>query len=487
MYSALMKSSSSSYNWLWLSLALMVILFLAFLLPLIPNDYWWYVRLGNDIITSRAVPTVDMYSFTRYGEPVVYQSWLSAVLFGQVYEIGGVPLTFLLRSLVLGLTYAVLWKVAMNAGAGPRLATVLVLLAALAGSNNWSHRPQLFTYGLFVWELLLLWKWNQGRDKQIWWLVLISLLWANLHGSFVIFFVLAGIAQLFGKGDRKRLLIVLVLAGVVTLLNPRGLTLWGAVLETFIAPGSRNLSVEWAPPVNAGWQMGIFFFWLLIFAPLAALSSRRLPLFSWVWFLAFGWLALSGMRYVIWFLFTLVPLTACLAKDWSERWLDRPGVVRQPALNLILGSFFVFIPLVALPGIRDAWWKDGPPALFIGTPVEAMNWLSTRETLPGEMWSDIHFASYQVYALPSRPVWIDTRIQVVYPLTLFDEYTAIATASSNWQSLLDKYDINLLLLSTVSQPSLITALEQTPDWCPIYEDDISQIYARVQEEITCLR
>ena len=122
-----------------------------------------------------------------------------------------------------------------------------------------------------------------------------------------------------------------------------------------------------------------------------------------------------------------------------------------------------------------------------GTPVEAIDWLSVHETLPGEIWSDIHFASYQIYALPSRPVWIDTRIQVVYPLTLFDEYTAISTASSTWQELLNKYDINLLLLAPASQPRLVTALQKNHQWCSIYADNISQIYVRVQENTDCLR
>jgi len=482
-----MKSASSSYQWLWLSLILMVILFIAFLLPLVTNDYWWYVRLGNDILRSGAVPAIDTYSFSRYGEPVIYQSWLSAVIFGLVYESGGIPLTFLLRALVLGVTYASLWKVAKTAGAGPRMAALLVLFAALAGSNNWSHRPQLLTYGLFVWELLLLWNWHEGKNNQIWWLVLISLLWVNLHGSFVIFFVLAGIMQLFGAGDKRKLLIVLSLAGVVTFINPHGILIWKSVLETFIAPGSRDLSVEWAPPANAGWQMGIFFLWLLVFAPLTALSARRLPRFGWIWFLAFGWLALSGMRYVIWFLFILVPLTASLTKDWSERWTDRPVAVSQPALNFILGAFFVLIPLVTLPGFRESWWEDAPSPLSSGTPVEAINWLSDHETLPGEMWSDIHFASYQIYALPSRPVWIDTRFQVVYPQSMFVEYAEIATAASNWKDLLAKYDVNLLLLSPVSQPLLVTTLEQTPEWCIVYKDDLSQIYARSQDTTLCLR
>jgi hypothetical protein len=480
-----MTSKINSYQWLWLSLALMVILFIAFLLPLVPNDYWWFVRLGNDILENGSVPTMDTYSYTQFGRPVVYQSWFSALLFALIYEYGGISLTFLIRALLLGVTYSLLWKVAMDMGAGPRLATGLTLISALAGSNNWSHRPQLFVYVLFVWMLSLLWNWHQGKDKGIWWVVLISLLWANLHGSFVLLFALASGTLIFGDGNRKKLSIVLVLAGLVTLVNPRGLALWNSVLETFLIPGSRNMSVEWAPPVNAGWQMGIFFLWLLCFAPMVALSSRRLPNFSWVWFLGFGWLALSGMRYVIWFLFILVPVSAYLLTDWSESCLDRPIVLGRPAMNVTLGFFFVLLPLITMPGVRDLWWQDAPSPLSDGTPVEAIEWLSQHDTLPGEMWSDIHFASYQIYALPSRPVWIDTRIQVVYPPVLFEEYRAIAGADVNWQELIEEYHVNLLLLSPVSQARLVSTLDKSHDWCDLYEDVVALIYVRIQDDGSC--
>ena len=69
---------------------------------------------------------------------------------------------------------------------------------------------------------------------------------------------------------------------------------------------------EWLPPVNTGWQMNIFFLWLLGFPLLAVLSSVRLNRLEWTWFLGFGFLALWGERYVIWFVFILIVLTAQL-------------------------------------------------------------------------------------------------------------------------------------------------------------------------------
>ena len=46
--------------------------------------------------------------------------------------------------------YQDLWFLVRDAGAGPRLASLLVLLAALAGSGNWSFRPQLLIYPILA-------------------------------------------------------------------------------------------------------------------------------------------------------------------------------------------------------------------------------------------------------------------------------------------------------------------------------------------------
>ena len=117
-----MNSSSparlNSYDFLWLSLMLFPLLSLAFLLPIVPNDYWWYLRLGQDIIRTGSIPSVDTYSFTRAGTPFFYQSWLAAVIFWKVYETGGLMLTFFLRALIIAVTYFLLWLLTRSAGAG---------------------------------------------------------------------------------------------------------------------------------------------------------------------------------------------------------------------------------------------------------------------------------------------------------------------------------------------------------------------------------
>jgi hypothetical protein len=39
-----------SRNLLWIGLMAFIILVIAFLLPIYPNDFWWYLRIGKEIL-----------------------------------------------------------------------------------------------------------------------------------------------------------------------------------------------------------------------------------------------------------------------------------------------------------------------------------------------------------------------------------------------------------------------------------------------------
>jgi hypothetical protein len=465
----------ASADFLWLGLVLLIALTIAFLLPITPQDYWWYLRIGRDTLTAGAVPTVDTLTFTQAGTPVVYHSWGAAVLFYLVYKLGGLTLSILLRGLLLAITYSLVWATARRFGAGRRGAALLLLLAILASSNNWSLRPQLLAYPLFALAVFLLYRWQSGKKHAVWGLPLISLLWVNLHGSFVILILLAAAALVFGRGDRRMLGLAFVGVLLATLVNPRGFGAWTYVFDSLTVASSQQFSAEWLPPVNSGWQMNIFFVWLLAFPLLAVLSPRKLTLLEWAWFLGFGFLALWGERYVIWFILVLFVLTAFLAGDWERLVVrtERPGL---PAMNIILTILFVLLPLVFLPGLREKWWPQSPAATE-NTPIAATEWLAARPNLPGPLWSEIGFSSYFEFALPERPTWIDTRFEV-FPVEQWQQYQDMTDARYNWESLLNATGANLLIVSTQNQPDLLSALQVSSNWCELYRDEVAVIYQR---------
>ena len=473
-------ASARSYDFLWLSLALLFLLPIAFFLSITPQDYWFYVRVGKDILASGAIPTTDTFSYTYLGRPIFYQPWLSAVIFWLAHSSGGATLTFLLRGVCIALAYGLLWILMRQAGTGTRIATLLTVLLGLSSSMNWSVRPQMFAYPLFALVLWILWRWHNGRPKALWALPLAALLWANLHGSFVLAFFLMGSALLFGAGDKRQLALWSGLSLLATFVNPRCVFVWEFVSDMLTSPSDQSFATEWRPPVNAGWQMNIFFGWLLLFIPLAALSPRRLSLLEWIWFLGFGWLALSGLRYVIWFMFILALLSGPLLTELVKPFSRETTIHSNPRFNFILGGLLLLLPLLMLPGLRESWWRDSPPVYHAATtPIVATEWLAAHPDLPGPLFAEYTFGSYLTLALPSRLLWIDNRFNA-YPPEHWKTYQAITSAKPGWNELLDKDGVNLLMLSLTSQADLVQAVEASNRWCEEYRDQTAVIFSRCE-------
>lgn len=467
---------SRSYDFLWLSIALLPLIGIAFLLDIQPQDFWWLMRVGQDTLQSGTVPVTDSISWSQMGQPIIYQPWLAGVILFLTYKLGGISLIFLLRGLLIALTYGMVWKMARDVS-NARLATLVVFIIGIASANNWSVRSQLFAYPLFAFCLWSLFLWQNGNKKYLWVLPVVTLLWVNLHGSFVLPFALTGAALIFGDGEKKSLLITLALMFVTTLLNPHGLGVWSYVSFMLNSPSDQLFAFEWAPPTNAGWQMNIFFAWLLAFAPLAAFSPRKLSKMEWIWFLGIGWLALSGLRYIIWFQLLLVPLTAALLAAWTKR-LDQPQQT-FPALNLGFAVFMLCIPLMFLTGLREKWMGETVPVYeMTTTPLSATTWLVQHPEACSNLWADYAFGGYLSFALQNCHPWMDSRFNA-YPPEQWSEYVQVSRAEG-WQPMFDREGVNYLMLSTAAQPNLVKAISKSEVWCEEYRDAYAFIFSRCE-------
>ncbi len=478
----------------WLGILLLIILSIAFLLPVLPNDFWWYLRLGQDIVLNGKVPLVDTYSSTVYGQPLTYPMWFSALIMRTLHQIGGLTLTVLVRGLLIASFYCLLWIICIRKGASGWLATLLTLICALTGANNWAIRPQIFVYPLFGVVLFLLTSpidhndktpiESQPQHKRIFltdldlskkylWIIPIAMLWANLHGSVIILFLLIGPYFLFFQRSKKFLMIVF-LAFLATFINPRGPQLWIDTLQLIQATGNQ-FSQEWKPPINSGWQINLFFMWFLAFIPLVTLSAQKLRTHEWVWFIGFGWMALSGVRYGIWFLALLLIFSAGLLQGLMKRKSDlfKFEIV---SINIIFLIILALLPLALLPGVRENWWQQSPDVLSKNTPIAATAWLKQQTELPDPIFNDYVFGSYLIYAIPERPVWIDSRFYP-FPEELWEEYLSISNAEPGWSEKLLQNQIGTLMLDNFSQKNLIMALINSSQFCEVYRDDISSIFS----------
>jgi hypothetical protein len=187
---------------------------------------------------------------------------------------------------------------------------------------------------------------------------------------------------------------------------------------------------------------------------------------------------------VIWFLAVLAVLSAELLAPIVSKYLPNQRGSAHTKLNLSFFALMLFLPLLALPGVRHRWWADSPPAISSTTPVEATQWLAEHPKLPGPLWSDFAFASYLIFQLPERPVWIDTRFYP-FPPEQWESYIQVSDARPGWEGILDEDGIQLLMLDIHSQADLVAAVEGSSIWCKAYNDDVAIIFSRSSETARC--
>ena len=132
-------------------------------------------------------------------------------------------------------------------------------------------------------------------------------------------------------------------------------------------------------------------------------------------------------------------------------------------------------------GIRETKHpsKGGLPFLRDGS-VEAVAFLRTLPQLasgPRRVFHSEVYGSYMIWALSETRVFVDTRIEL-YPEEQWRDYLALNRARHDWQAVLERYDVDTLLLERGKQEQLIEAATLSSTWRSIYQDDQAAILER---------
>lgn len=244
-----------------LSLAATVLAVVTFTLA--DPDLWGHVRFGGDMVAARTVHVADHYSFAA-DRPWINHEWLAEIAMYGAYRAGGsAGLVALKATLVLSVLLAVVVAL-RDLDLTPFMRHAFVGLALVATIPQSVHvRPQLFSFVLFAWLLVVL---LRARVKPAVALAAIPMLvlWANLHGGWIV--GAATLAMWAVLEQRAYLIAIAVVAILATVCNPYGVGLWAFLLETVGL--SRPEITDWQPIMRLGWMFTAL--WLLTAAVLVA-------------------------------------------------------------------------------------------------------------------------------------------------------------------------------------------------------------------------
>ncbi|MGH6659606.1 MAG: hypothetical protein ACREBM_08165, partial [Sphingomicrobium sp.] len=155
------------------------------------GDVSWHIATGQWIIAHQAIPSVDPFSFTWAGQPWVPIEWAAELAMAAVFALSGYAGIAALATLALGGLHGLVYFNAVRfvrpwAAAASVVAMDLVLVPMTLA------RPHLLAWPLIaLWTLVMLRARQQGRAPPLLW-ALLMVLWANLHGSFVMGLAIAG-------------------------------------------------------------------------------------------------------------------------------------------------------------------------------------------------------------------------------------------------------------------------------------------------------
>lgn len=232
--------------------------------PQVANDFWLQAKVGELIVTDHAIPKTVLFPFTEIQNAHFNaHEWLPSLLFfGLVQQVGesGLPLAMGMGGLLLFGSMA--WLAYRRSDTCLPLALILGLVAV--GVENYRHvlRPEFFSLLLMAAYLHLL---ESARRRShvgdFLGALLIVVVWANTHGSFILAPIIAGAyaAGLWadshfglGKTDRltevatpKAFALFALAALACTLINPFGWELLQFVFEFSRTKIAKDAVWEW--------------------------------------------------------------------------------------------------------------------------------------------------------------------------------------------------------------------------------------------------
>ncbi len=459
---------------LWAFLAVALPTLGALLASLQSVDLTYHLRAGAEILDSRAIPSVDTWTFSAPGVPWTDQQWGAQVILAAVYRAGGWTGLVLLRAALVAVTFGCLLEIGRRRGLGLRRAAWLTLAAFVVSVAALALRPQLFGMALFAVVLLLIAD-RRAHPRRLWLIPAVVLVWANLHGSFFLGPLALGLAWLEdlhdGLAQPHRPLMVAIAAAVAACVTPFGPAVWAYAVGLSVNPEVTRRISEWQPTSLRDVAGLLFFGSALAVAAFVARRGRPTPwptLLSLSVFFVIGAYAARG---IAWWPLGAVGAMAGVLNGGSGEDPGRaeravpPGISR---LNAIVAAAVVVAGVLLLPVWRPTDPGLGAPQGVLATaPPGITRELRAVARLGDRLYNPQPWGSWFEFALPDLPVAIDSRIEF-FPAAVWDTYEGVAAGVDGWQAEIDRWGVTIAVVQA-SDAGLATRLSAA-GWRTTYAD-----------------
>lgn len=439
------------------------------------QDLYLHIAVGRWIRIHHLVPDRGIFSGSMADAPWLAHEWLASLgasaLFDHLGWNGLVAVTALLVACAIGI-------VAHEAArtAGPVQALVWAVLAWGLCLVHIAARPHMTTLPLFALWIAAHVRARAAHRAPPLYLALAMILWANLHGGFLIgpvFTLLFALEAIYAADCWRaaglaalRWGVFLAAALLAALVTPHGFS--GLLFPIHLTSMTSALAgiTEWQP--SSLDNNAPLIFWLLLLFFIMAVFELRVAITRVVMILILIYLAFAHVRHtdllaVAAPLLLLDALSEARFKNFAAETLfwgkpARSAVVVVVALLL----FTMTVSSLAIIGRNPDHGADR------FTPEAAVNWAQARH-LQGPVLNTYNFGGYLIFR--GVAPFIDGRIELYG-----QEFVTRDFALEQFPALLDEYRIGWTIFEPSNPRNLL--LDRMAGWRRAYADSSAQIYVR---------
>ncbi|MEO8462447.1 MAG: hypothetical protein ABI555_04495, partial [Chloroflexota bacterium] len=327
------------------------------------------------------------------------------------------------------------------------------------------------------------------RPRATWLIPVIAVIWANIHGSFVLAPVLAGLAWLDDVADRspraRTTLLAALLTSLATLVTPFGPGAWRYALGLVANRQVTAQTSEWLPP-TLGDVPGVLFWASVVLVGLVALllarGSARTTWPALLGLATFAGLGAMASRGIAWWpgyaVVALAGLAAATAGP-STRVLSRR--LRGSPLNAAVGAVLIIAGIILVPAWRPVDPGTGAPSGLLGHAPPGVTGALRALASPGDrIWNPQVWGSWLEFSVPLPRYALDSRIEVI-PSQVWSDAEVVATGGTGWSDVLDQVGATIVIVDAESV-QLRAVLAGSPAWVVAYSDGDGSIWTRAARQ-----
>jgi hypothetical protein len=474
--------------------------FFVFYRPVEIEDNWWHLSVGRWMVEHRSVPHADTFPLLDEQKPWILTQWLGSLFFYEAYALGGMEGLKVFRLFVFLVVLGIYFFYAR-----PKIPFVLlaflIFLIEYGLMGRVLLRPDIFNYIFLQLLLILLFKYEDTKDRRVLWPVLaLGVVWGNMHlGSFVYGYVLiflflaaAIVRRVIAKEEGRTafdLSVLFVLYAFTFAVSPYSLQAGLYPFKVFFVPDFIHV-YKFAGMMQEALAPKYIFspagFWVLLLAAAAVAGivfNKRDRLLHALLFIGPFFLFLKGGRASGFFVITAAyVIVRCAAqcrffefwKSYRHARLVDAGIAL--ALALILTAHIVggLTERVYANGrFQQVYDLDADPRL----PFDAIVFLKKRG-ISGVVVTNDNYGSFLLWqGYPEMRPFIDGR--QIHPEYFFKQ-TAILKDPSGWPQLAGEFDLKIVMLDLSNASSMRFAryLRQDRNWQLIFLKGVNVVFVR---------